>query len=98
MCLTLGVNLLASTTEIQSVLSSKCTVGAPVWSDKSSMYTRITLFLLTVLYMHLTSTSVESDSISGQICTFQQTATSSRVWIIPENDRLLLRILAWSAS
>ena len=30
MCLTLGVTLLASTTEIQLVLSSQCTVGSPV--------------------------------------------------------------------
>ena len=65
MCLTIGVTLLASTTEIQLVLSSQFTVGAPVWSAKASMYLRITLVLLTALYMHLISLSVESDYIAG---------------------------------
>ena len=37
MRLTLGVALLASTTEIQLVLYSQFTVGAPVWSAKASM-------------------------------------------------------------
>ena len=32
MCLTLGVTILASTIEIKLVLSSQCTVVAPVWS------------------------------------------------------------------
>ena len=53
MCLTLGVTLLASTTEIQLVLSSQYTVVAPVWSAKASMYLLIALILLTSLYMHL---------------------------------------------
>ena len=98
MCVTLVVTILASTTEIKLVLSSQCTVCAPVRSAKASMYLRITLVFLTYFYMHLISPSVESDAITGRICTFQQTATPIKVWIIPENDSLLLRILAWSAS
>ena len=43
MCLTLGVTILYSTTEIQLVLSSQCYVGAPVWGDKASMYLGINL-------------------------------------------------------
>ena len=96
--LALGVTLLASTTEIQLLLYYKCTVGVPVWSSKSSMYLWITLVFLTALYIHIISPSVESDAIASLICTFQQTATPSRVWIIPETDRLLLRITEWSAS
>ena len=65
MCLTLGVTLLASTTEIQLLSSPQYTVGAPVWSAKASMYLRITLVFLTALYMHLISPSVESDAIAG---------------------------------
>ena len=65
MCLTLGVTILASTTEIQLVLSYQYTVGAPVRSSKASMYLLITLVLLTYLYMHLISPSVESDTIAG---------------------------------
>ena len=65
MCLTLGVTILSSTTETKLVLSSQCTVGAPVWSAKSSMYLRITLVFLTALYMHLIYPSVESDAIAG---------------------------------
>ena len=64
-CLTLGVTILASTTEIQLVLSSQCTVSAPVYSAKASMYLRITLGFFTSLYMHLISPSVKSDAISG---------------------------------
>ena len=60
---TLGVTLLASTTEIQLVLSSQCTVYAPVWSDKAYMYLRINSVFLTDLYMHLISPSFESDAI-----------------------------------
>ena len=59
MCLTLGVTLLASTIEIQLVLSSQCTVGAHVWSTKASMYLRITLVFLTDLYMYQISPSVD---------------------------------------
>ena len=44
MYLTLGVTPLASTTEIQLVLSYQCTVGAPVWIAKASMYLRISFF------------------------------------------------------
>ena len=94
MCLTLGVTILTSTPEIQLVLSSKFTVGVPVWSAKASMYLRITVVFLTALYMHLISPSVDSDAI----CTFQHTPTPSRVWIIPKTDRLLLKILKWSTS
>ena len=97
MCLTLGVTLLASTKDIQLVISYQCTVGAPMWSAKASTYHRINLFLLTALYMHLIFSLVESDYIAGWIYTLQHTSTPSRVWIIPETDRLLLRILAWSA-
>ena len=65
MCLTLGVTLLASITEIHIVLSYQCTVKAPVWSDQAIMYIQITLFFLTALYMHIIYPSVESDDISG---------------------------------
>ena len=65
MCLTLGVTLLASTTDIQLVLYSKCTIGASVWSDNYPMYLRITFVLLTYLYMHLIYPSVNSDAIAG---------------------------------
>ena len=58
MCLTLEVTILASTTEIQPVLSTQCTVGATVWSAKYSVYLQITLVFLTSLYMHLISPSV----------------------------------------
>ena len=61
MCLTLGVTLLASTTEIQLVLSYQFTIGAPVWSAKSYLYLRITFDFFTALYMHLIYLSVESD-------------------------------------
>ena len=64
-CLTLGVTILYSTTEIQLVLSSQCTVGAQLWSDKASTYLRIALVLLTELYMHLMYPSVESEAITG---------------------------------
>ena len=65
MCLTLGVIFLASTTEIQLVLSSQFNVGSPLWIDKASMYLRVTLVFLTDLYMHLISPSVESEAIDG---------------------------------
>ena len=42
-CLTLGVTILASTTEIKIMLYSQCTVVAPVWSARDSMYLWITL-------------------------------------------------------
>ena len=65
MCLTLGVTILDSTTDIKLVLYSQCNVVVPMWSDKASIYLRITLFFLTALYMHLISPSVESDAIAG---------------------------------
>ena len=65
MCLTKGVTILASTTEIQRLLFSQCIVGATVWSDKASMYIQINLVLLTTLYMYLIATSVESEAIAG---------------------------------
>ena len=65
MCLTLEVNLLSSTTDIQLVLSSQCNVSAPVWNYKASMYLWITLVLLTSLYMHLISLLVGLDAIAG---------------------------------
>ena len=42
MFLNLGVTLLAFTTQIQILLSSQYTVGAPVWSAKYFMYLQIT--------------------------------------------------------
>ena len=63
--LTLGLTILASKTEMQIVLSYKCTVGTPLWSARASMYLCITLVFLTALYMHIISPSVESDYISG---------------------------------
>ena len=65
MCLTLGVTILASTIEIQILLSSQFTFGAPVCSAKSSMHPRITLVSLTALYMYLIYLSVESEVIAG---------------------------------
>ena len=65
MYLNIGETLLASTTEIQLVLYSQYNVVAPVWSEKDSMYLRITLVFLTALYMHLIYPSVESDAIAG---------------------------------
>ena len=46
------------------MLYFQCTVGAPVWSAKASMYLRIALVLLTAFYMHLIYLSVESDAIA----------------------------------
>ena len=65
MCLTLGVIILDSTTEMKLVLSYQCTVGSLVWSARDSMYLRITLVLLTDSYIHLFSPYVESDAIAG---------------------------------
>ena len=70
MCLTIGVTILASTTDIKLVLSYQCTAGATVWSGKDSMCIWITFILLTALYMHLFYPSVESDAIAGLICSF----------------------------
>ena len=53
MYLTLGVNILASTTEIQLLLSFKCTVGETVWISKAPVYLCICLILFTEFYMHL---------------------------------------------
>ena len=53
MCLTLGVTILYSTTEIKLVLSYQGTVGAPEWSARASIYLRITSVLLTAFYLHL---------------------------------------------
>ena len=79
MCLTLGLTPLSSTTEIQLVLAYQCTVGAPVWSARASMYIRITLVLLTDLYMHLIYPSLDSESISSLIFNFRNIVTPSRV-------------------
>ena len=65
MCLNIGVNILYSTTDIQLVLFSQCTVVAPLWSAKASTCLRIKLFFLTVLYMHIIYPSLESDAIVG---------------------------------
>ena len=64
-CLTIGVTILASTTEMQLVLSSKCNVGAPVWSAKASVYRWIALFFLTDFYMHIIYPSVDSEATAG---------------------------------
>ena len=64
MCLTIGITILYSTTETQLVSYSQCTVDAPVWSYKASIYVLIDLFFLTDLHMHLTYPSVESESIA----------------------------------
>ena len=55
MCLTLGITISDSTTEIQLLLYSNFTIDAPVCSAKAYMYLRITLVLLTSLYMHIFS-------------------------------------------
>ena len=65
MCLTLGVTILASTTEINLVLSSQFIVGAPLYSSKAYMYIRIELVFLTDFYMHIISPPVDSEAISG---------------------------------
>ena len=79
MCLTIGVTLLDSTTEIQLVLSSQFIGFAPVYSARASMYLRMTLVFLTALYMHIISLSVDSEAIAGLIFNLQQTATPSRL-------------------
>ena len=65
MCSTLGVTRLASTAEIQRLMSSWCTSGAPVWDAKAYMYLQTALVFLTALYMHIISPSVKSEAISG---------------------------------
>ena len=50
MCLNLGVTVLASTTEIQLVLSSQCTICSPKWSAKDSMYLLITFLLYSFVH------------------------------------------------
>ena len=65
MCLTLEVTIFASTTKTQLVLSYQFTVGAPVWSARTSMYLQLTLVFFTAFYMHLISTSVQSEAIGG---------------------------------
>ena len=97
MCLTLGVNISASTKETKLVLYSQCTVGVPIWSFKAYMYLWIVFVIFTYLYMHIISPSVESDSIAGRICTFHHTSTPIIVCIIPETDRRMLIIIAWCA-
>ena len=98
MCLTIGVTILASTTEIKIVLYYQFNVCTPVWSSKASMYLHIHLFLLTALHMNLIYISEEPEDKSGLVYTFQKTETPRRVWIIPETDHLLFRILLLSTS
>ena len=98
MCLTLGVTILDSTKEIQLLFSSQFNVGSPLCSSKACSYLSIAFVFLIALYMHLIYPSVESEAISSCIYNFQNTAILRRVWIIPETNRLLLAILAWSAS
>ena len=64
MCLTLGVNLLFSTTKIQLVLYFKCTVNVPVWGVKASMPVLVALFFLKSLYIYLIFIEVESQYFS----------------------------------
>ena len=64
MCLSIGETILASITEIETVLSSQSTVGAPVWNAKASMYLHTALVFLTDFYMHLISPPVELDITS----------------------------------
>ena len=64
-CLTLVVTTLASTIEIRLVLSYQCTVGAPVWIHKDSMYLWTALVFLPALHMHIISPSVDSEDIVG---------------------------------
>ena len=94
MCLNIGVTILASTKEIQLVLSSQCTIGAAVWGDKAYMYLRKTLVFLTAFYMHILFPSVESEAIHGLISNLIQTETLRKLLRIPETDRFLLIILA----
>ena len=56
--LTLVVTILVSTTEIQLMLSSQCTFGAPVLIDKAFLYIWVALVSFTAFYMHLISSSV----------------------------------------
>ena len=63
MYLTLGVNILASTTEIQLLLPSKCTFDETVCSAKAPMYLHISLVLFTAFYMHVIYPSVDSEVI-----------------------------------
>ena len=79
MCLTLGVTLLDSTTEIQLVLSYHFTVGAPVWSAKAYMYLQIALCFLTYLYIHLIYPSMDSEATAGRICNLHQKEMPRRV-------------------
>ena len=65
MCFTLGVTSLALDTEIQLVLSSRCTVFAAMGIPRDSVYCHIDLLFLEFLQSHLISTSVESESTSG---------------------------------
>ena len=94
MFLTLGVTILASTTEIQLVLYSHCTASTSVFSAKAYMYLRITLVFLAVLYMYLIYSSVESEAFYVDLQFIQQTVTTIRVRRIPETDRVLVIILA----
>ena len=48
MCLTTGVTISDSTTEIQILLSSQYTIGASEWSAKDSMYLWITFSSLQI--------------------------------------------------
>ena len=65
MCLNIGGSILFSKKEIQIVLYSQCTVGAPLLSAKDSVYFQIALVFFTDFYMHITSPEVESEYISS---------------------------------
>ena len=78
----------------ENYFSSLCTFSSPVCSAKDSIYLRISLVFLAALYMHIISPSVQSEAISGWICTFQHTYIPRRVWIIPYTNHLMLRVLS----
>ena len=65
MCLTLGVTILDSTTDILRVLYLQYTVGAPVLIAKASMYFNIGVVLLIAFCMHLIYSSVELEARAG---------------------------------
>ena len=94
--LTLGVIILVSKKKL--VLSFQCNVVAQVWSDKASMWRRVVLVLLAEFYILIIYPSLESETTAGCICTFQNSETLRRVWIIPKTYPLLLIILAHSTS
>ena len=64
-CLSLGVTFLDSTAEIKLMLSYQCTVGAPVYISKASVYLCIALVFLKALYIHIIFPSVKSEAVAS---------------------------------